>query len=396
MTTKPSQIRLLSYHHIPNNGAFLFAYSLLELLQKEFPSSVVRTMDYRSRRLAAYEYLKRFKLFRDIPLFYAKRARMWEEEVEKHLRLDKDFPHFVSTSTLQRFFADQYSAMVVGMDVWCVVSGTERPAYPNIYWLPEKSNITKIAYGVSAYHSDMQLVQKAAGKLAEHLDEFDVIGARDRFTFDLVQKYRRRQDGLVDLIPDPAFTYELRNAGAAEKLESMGVDFSRPTLGLLFHGDDRLSGEIHAYYKAKGYQILAMGMYNPVADFNLGHLLTPFEWAETFRLLNFCISDRFHGTIFCLKNNTPFICLEKERFLPREQSKIFDLLRSFDLEVCYQNPADDDFETVRFLSLADELEDAWQDSFASCIPSKINDKKQAHKDFIQNMKGTLRDKNLVF
>lgn len=396
MTTKSSQIRILSYHHIPNNGAFLFAYSLLELLQKEFSSSVVKTIDYRSRRLAAYEFLKRFKLFRDVPLFYAKRARIWEQEVEKHLCLDKDFPHFSGDRALQRVFADQYSALVVGMDVWCILEGTERPAYPNIYWLPEKSNLCKIAYGVSAYNSKPQLICQASRQLSGNLDEFDVIGTRDRFTFDLVQKYRRRQDGLVDLIPDPTFTYEFRNAGAAEKLESMGVDLSRPILGLLLHGDDRLSDEIQAHYKAKGYQILAMGMYNKVADFNLGHLLTPFEWAETFRLLNFCISDRFHGTIFCLKNNTPFICLEKERFLPREQSKIFDLLRSFDLEVCYQNPADEDFETGRFLALADELEDAWQDSFSAGIPSKINDKKQTHEDFIQKMKGTLRDKRLLF
>lgn len=248
------------------------------------------------------------------------------------------------------------------MDVWCIIQGTQRPAFPNIYWLPEKTSLLKIAYGVSGYHSDPQLISQAANQIGENLDEFEVIGARDHFTLNMVEKYRQRKSGLIDLIPDPTFTYKLKDTGVAGKLASLGVDLNRPMLGLLFYGDDQLSNEIQAHYHAKGYQILALGMYNPTADFNLGHLLTPFEWADAFRLLNFCISDRFHGTVFCLKNNTPVICLEKERHLPRHQSKILDLLNRFDLQHCYHNPADEDFDNARFLSLADEIENAWRTS----------------------------------
>ncbi len=368
----------------------MFAFSLLKLLQRECSSFDVKTLDYKSKRLATYEFLKRFKLFQKTPFFYAKRARLWSKQVETHLALDKNFPHFASDRILQKYFTNHYAAIVVGMDVWCIINGTERPGYRNIYWLPERIDIPKIAYGVSAYNSDLQLIQRYARQIGENLDGFDVIGARDHFTYELVQKYRHRKDGLVEMIPDPTFTYEIINTGVAKKLESLGIDLSQPTLGLLFYGNDKLSSEIQSHYKSKKYQILALGMYNPVADFNLGHVLTPFEWAETFRYLSFCISDRYHGTIFCLLNHTPFISLEKDHHLHQEQSKIYDLLTGFNLESCYRNPADENFESTRFFAHANEIESSWEQSFKPGIQPKLESRKKMHFDFAHSLKEQLR------
>ncbi|MCP4140509.1 MAG: polysaccharide pyruvyl transferase family protein [Chloroflexi bacterium] len=380
------KMRILSFHHIPNNGAFLFAYSLLELLQQEFGEFDVKILDYKSNRLAIYEYLKRFKFFQKIPLFYMRRARIWKEHLKIHLNMDSNFPHFTGEKALQKYFSNQYAALVVGMDTWCIINGTERPKFPNIYWLPEKISIPKIAYGVSAYHSDINLIQNSTKKIESYLNSFDIIGARDRYTYELVQKYRSRDDGLVEMIPDPTFTYEIKTSGVLSKLQALGIDMDRPTLGLLFFGDNFLSNEILSHYKAKGYQILAMSMYNAVADYNLGHILSPFEWAEAFRYLSFCISDRFHGTIFCLLNQIPFICLEKERHLPKKQSKIYDLLTTFGLETCYQNPADEGFEIVSFLAHADEIEATWEKNFKSGILPRIDDLKDEHAQFARKMK----------
>ncbi|MBT7774573.1 MAG: polysaccharide pyruvyl transferase family protein, partial [Anaerolineae bacterium] len=381
-----SKMRILSFHHIPNNGAFLFAYSLLELLQQEFGSFDIKILDYKSSRLAIYEYLKRFKVFQKTPLFYMMRARVWETQLKTHLDLDHNFPHFSREKTLQEYFSKEYDALVVGMDTWCVINGTERPEFPNIYWLPKKTAIPKIAYGISAYNSDMTLVRQSAGKIESYLNDFDVIGARDHFTYELVKKHRSRTDGLVEMIPDPTFTYKFVDTDVVSKLQLLGIDLNRPTLGLLFFGDDLLSNQILSHYKAKGYQILAMSMYNAVADFNLGHLLTPFEWAEAFRYLSFCISDRFHGTIFCLMNQTPFISLEKERHLPKSQSKIYDLLTKFRLETCYKNPADENFEIASFLALADEIEASWEHIFKPSILPKIDVFKEEHAQFLQKIK----------
>lgn len=381
-----AKYRILSFHYIPNNGAFLFAFSLLGLFKKEFLDNDVKIIDYKSTRLALYEYLKRYKVFQSIPLFYLKRARMWREVVNEHLDLDVDFPHFSGEGKIQKYFAEHYDAIIVGMDTWCILDGTERPRFPNLYWLPERMDVPKIAYGVSAYNSDLSLIRQHAGEIRSYLNEFDVIGARDRFTHEIVMEHRTRSDGLVQRVPDPTFLYEIQRTNVVEKLASMGVDLDRPILGLLLFGDSELSRRIQTHYRAKGYQILALSMYNSFADINTGHVLNPFEWAQAFGLLTFCITDRFHGTIFCIKNQVPFISLEKDRRLPLSQSKLYDLLTDFDLTTCYRNPVGATFDISEFLSYADEIEGAWDRSFRPNIASKIQQVQKRHREFIRRMK----------
>ena len=127
-------------------------------------------------------------------------------------------------------------------------------------------------------------------------------------------------------------------------------------------------------------------MYNSFADYNSGHVLNPFEWAEAFRLLSFCITDRYHGIIFCLKNNIPFISLEIDRYLSRDQSKIYDLLTTFDLTTCYVNPDDDNLNIQKFLHHAEEIEDAWGKSFKPAILPKIQIIQGEHLDFTKKLK----------
>jgi hypothetical protein len=380
------KIRILSYHYIQNNGAFLFAYSLTRLMRDGFPDSDVKIFDYKSIRLRLYEYFKRFKLLPGIPLFYVKRALLWDSILANYLDLDTRFPRFTNKARLLEYFADRCDALVVGMDVWCIVNSKERLTFPNVYWLPGKLTIPKIAYGVSAYNSDPALIQHYSPQITEYLNDFDVIGARDRFTYGMVLENRTLPGDLIDRISDPTFLYEFVDTSTTEKLASFGVNFNQPLVGLMLFGDDELSRKICENYRAKGYQILAMSMYNHFADINLGHLLTPFQWAETFRFLSFCFSDRFHGTLFCLKSGIPFISLEKERHLPITQSKVYDLLLDFDLTQCYMNPGDDNFDINRMLQIADDLLKNWEKSFKPGVELTIQALRDRQGEFIHKMK----------
>jgi hypothetical protein len=361
-------------------------------MQHTFPDADVKIIDYKSTRLALHEFFKRFKPLPGLPLFYYRRARLWENIIRKEMILDTDPPRLAGINRLQRYFSSCYDAMVVGMDVWCVLSGTERPPFPNIYWLPAKMNLLKIAYGVSAYNSDAALIRSHREQVGGYLDDFEIIAARDRFTFQLIQEARSRSDGLLARLPDPTFLFDFNDDSIKNKLGNLGVDFSRPLVGLLLYGDDRLSIQICEHYRARGGQVLALSMYNPYADINLGHLLTPLEWAGAFKYLSLCFSDRFHGSVFCLKNGIPFISLEKDRHLPIEQSKIYDLLTDFGLSRCYFNPADKDFDPAQMLSYADHLVENWDDQLKHEIRSTVETFKECHRDFITAMKehiGTL-------
>ena len=223
-----AKIGILSFHYIANNGAFLFAHSLQKSLQDEFPNTTVKLIDYKLTRLGLYEFAKRFKILPGAPLFYYKRAKTWSDFLPKHLDLDTGYPVFSRRAGLQRYFSDQYDALIVGMDVWCISSGDERPPFPNIYWLPEKMEIPKIAYAVSGYKSDLSSVQREKGQLTTYLNDFDVIGSRDRFTHQMVQNYRTRSDGLVQRVPDPTFLFKISRTGVADKLSEIGVRSQSP------------------------------------------------------------------------------------------------------------------------------------------------------------------------
>lgn len=383
------KLGILTYHYIPNNGAFLFSYSLQKLLQKELSAYDIDIINYKSPRLALYEYFKRFKITQSAPWFYNQRAILWEKQIKENLRLNSGFPIGINEEWARRIISKSYKAIVTGMDVWCLTVRTERPKFPNLYWNPSGPEIIKIAYAVSAYNSDLKLINRFSEKISGFLSEFNMIGSRDRFTMELVQKYRKCPQEILDLIPDPTFTYDFPRTQVFEKLQSMGWNPTNPTLGLAFSGDRKLGSEIYKYYKSRGYQILALGMLLPEADINLGHVLTPFEWAEAFRYLNFCISDRFHGTIFCLLNQTPFISLERDWHLPPGQSKIQDLLIRFGFEMLYFNSAQEDFNLKIFFEKANSVEKSWKTNFLPYITKKLTDWKQEHTIFIKKIKAMI-------
>jgi len=383
-----AKLRILTFHHIPNNGAFLYAYSLVNQLKASFSSCDVKIIDYKTTGLALYENLKSFKLFPKEPLFYYKRNRLWATFLETQLDLDKSLPRFSGQKQVQRYFSRTSDALLVGMDVWCIINGTPRPRFPNIYWLPEKTKIPKLAYGVSAYNSDRSLIETYGKEITTYLNNFDVIGSRDRFTHEMVLKYRTRTSGLVERVPDPTFLCNIPKTGVAELVTSLGVDLNRPVLGLLLSRNDQLSERICSHFRAKGYQVLALSMYNPHCDINLGHKLNPFQWAELFGYLSFCISDRFHGTVFCIKNEIPFISLENER-IPREQSKLYDLLMDFGLTSCYERLHDDKNSDSRIISRINQIEGAWEKSLRPSIKPARLDMVERYRNFSDKMRSLL-------
>lgn len=380
-------IRILTYHHVANHGAVLQAYSLSEALSREFRGYDVKILDYIPRVIKQREFLKIFKPCRKIPFFYSQRYFMFRKFVKANLPLDRKLPGNKSLERLIAFINSQnYDALIVGSDkIWGISQAKSSPSFPNIYWLSDSIATKKIAYAVSAYGSDPHLVNKYQGAIQRRLNSFDVIGVRDEFTLDLVESCEIDTAIPVLKVPDPTFLYEIRQTNAEQLLSDMGIDLHRPILGILIYGKTALSERIRAYFKSKGYQILALSMYNPCADFNSGHILNPFEWAEVFKYLTFCITDRFHGTIFCLKNKTPFISIEPWPLNSISQSKIYSLLSDFGIPDCYANVDKNDFNADDFLGKCTKLLNC-RERYEMLIDKGLETMKKRSCDYIKKIK----------
>jgi hypothetical protein len=373
------KLRILTYHFIPNNGASLFALSLQRVLTKCFETWDVKILGYKTPKLFGYELLKLAKPLRNYPFFYLQRYLIFQKFFERHLNIDKNAPMF-SGSALMRYLEDQeVAATFVAMDTWNVARWKELPAFPNAYWLPGKLSGKKVAFSVSGYRSHRSELEKQQSQIKHLLDDFDFIGVRDAFTHSFVAN-----SGIESHVPlvrmhDMTVFHDIESVGVKEKLVEFGLDFERPILGLLFFGKPTLSKAMRLYFKEKGYQIVALSMYNPYADINLGHRLDPLEWAEALKFLDFCITDRFHGVLYCLKNNTPFVSIEPISLETPFNSKLLSLLKYFEMEAFYLDPFSNDFKVDKIFEKHKEARNT----------------RDQHLDLINNRLEIMRNENLI-
>ena len=387
MKNLKKKIRILTYHHVTNNGAVLQAYSLCNAMEKKINDSDVKILDYSSIEIELYELLKIFRLYRKIPLFNITRYIKFKTSIKRNLKLDTEIPRFIGYNKVIEFLISQnYDMLVVGSDaVWKISGSLFLPKFPNVYWLSKQIPSKKAAYAACASQSDLTLVSKQKDVMRDCLNAFDIIGVRDEFTLDMVKNCDVNNDVQILKVPDPTFMYQIKKTNVDSILMDLGIDLDKLILGILIYNEDFLSKSIRDYFKSKGYQIVALSMYNPYADINLGHILDPFEWADVFKYLTFCVTDRLHGTIFCLKNKTPFISMEPKHIKSTKDSKIYSLLTDFNMTECYTNMHSENFDINDFLDKCLELLNLWDDTYKTNIDNKLKEMETEGYNFIEQI-----------
>jgi len=354
------KIGVLTYHHVMNDGAILQAYSQAEALDDHFDNFDTYIIDYRIKSME----IREFKSFVIRPVLRFDFSRL-----KRYIKLKKFINHKLPLSHTGlisddynkaiRYLKDQYDVIVVGSDeVWkniCESSRTKRP-FPNVYWLSNELKCKKIALAASANRCEYSKICKKNRETGKKLlQDFDFIGVRDKHSIDFVRSLGIDRE--VYKVPDPTFTYELTekyDETIANKLQAKGVDLDKPILGFRTSTGtshkDKLCKVAREYFRDKGYQIVSIGGYNKYAKYDLSEMFDPFEWAHVYKFFNFCITDRFHGTIFSLKNGIPFLSIEDNEYYKRIKSKIVDLLEAFSMIDYYLYLNGTDYDLYRILN----------------------------------------------
>ncbi len=335
-------IGILTYHHVMNDGAILQAYSQAKTIQECLDSYEVDIINYRIKAVEIEEFKSYF--YRPILRFDISRIKRYvhfKKFINHELPLSYEGLISDDYEKAIRFVKDKYDVIIVGSDeVWksiCESGRTKRP-FPNIYWLSPELNCKKIAMAASANRCDYRKISKKNREIGRKLlQDFDFLGVRDQHTVDFVSSLGIC-DKEVHKVPDPTFSFELTedyHKTVKNKLTAKGLNLNEPILcfrtGTGSGEKDNLCKKATQYFKDRGYQTMSIGGYNRYADHNLGHIFNPFEWAHVYKFFDFCITDRFHGTIFSLKNGTPFLSIEDDEYYKRIRSKIVDLLEDFSM-----------------------------------------------------------------
>jgi len=361
------KIGILTYHHVINDGAVLQTLGHVNTLKEIYPSATIEVIDYRHKTT---EYIEKRDVFKNIfklkkgALSKIKKYYNFKKFVKQLLPLTAE--HLISDDVQEAvgFINKQnYDYVIVGSDeVWKILNKKYSRKFPNIYWLPPSIKAKKIASAASANTSNASLIKEpnVVKTINENLSEFKAIAVRDQFTYDFIQGINPNLN--LYQVPDPTFGVDFNAVGVKEKLEKVGVDFNRKRFALNLSSNNieftKASGQIFNYAKQNNIQLIGIGQYNKYCEINFSDVLNSLEWAACYQYFDFCVTDRFHSTIFSIKNNIPFLVIESTKKYPTEyKGKIVDLLSKMDkLEYhqFYTNEIDFENKITRLISFFEE------------------------------------------
>jgi hypothetical protein len=333
-----SQVGIVTLHYGFNEGAILQSYSVARALSEALPECGAEIIDHRYPGKLAAE---------GTPT--TDRKKMLRHAVDTWLPLSKR--RFVEKTHDEAFnyIRENCQAVVAGSDVlwrfvfkrFCGGIFASQPGgfftpVPNVYWPDATLRMPRIAYAASIGPSDWTTMPTwCRKKLGGILSEFCLLGVRDSRTLAFLSWLKPGLAERALCVPDPTWAVDLLPLVDTERLkarlQSAGVDFTRPRCGFIA-GPGGVGKECAEALRKKGYQIVGISTENDYSDVPLFQQgFHPLEWARLPAFCDVCISERMHGTIFCLQNRTPVISLDINETKDDWDSKTLCLLRSLDL-----------------------------------------------------------------
>ncbi len=244
-----------------------------------------------------------------------------------HINLSKKLD---TTAHLNNYFIKHsFDAIIVGSDQ------TWRPAYsPNIYnyfldFLENDHSITKLAYATSFGTSDWEFTDEETKRCAQLVQQFDAVSVREESAVEMTQKYLNKESVWV---LDPTMLLDKTDY---KKL----IDGRRqPKRSGIYSYILDETEEISAFIES-AQQVLEMDHFTNqpalrnkkktsknLADYRYPTLE---GWLQGFEEADFIITNSFHGTVFSIIFNKPFITIIN---IERGASRFHSLLSLFNLE----------------------------------------------------------------
>lgn len=231
-----------------------------------------------------------------------------------------------SSGKLQTHFdREKYDTVIVGSDQ------TWRPKYsPNIenFFLDflEGVDIRRIAYASSFGVDDWEFTDKQTSHCAALATRFDAISVREKSAVALC---RTHLDVDVELVLDPTL---LLRPSDYEALLSDDVSLSSGKVFryILDNNDtkNRIVSEIASVFSKPVFHSQPLNDFQGSEAVSLADYKYPRvqDWLMSFRDADFVITDSFHGSVFSIIFNRPFVAIgNKERGLSRFQSLLSGL-----------------------------------------------------------------------
>lgn len=321
-----------------NYGGIMQAYALQIVLRKLGYKPVTINYGYHK---PSFIYQRARQTYRIALKLTGKRKA--PVNLEKHLNyLIKNNLDFINshisqseyintTSNLKKHFKENnYDAVIVGSDQ------TWRPKYsPNIYnfyleFIKNNRNVKKIAYATSFGVDQWEYSKKETRKCARLAQLFDTISVREESGVVLCDKYLKA-NSTVTL--DPTLLLNKKEYINLLKGKDYTTDKSEGVFTYFLDSSmDKeniaciIANELSTYtFKNQAKSSLNHLDSNKLSDYKIPELE---KWLSSFYNAEFIITDSFHGCVFSIIFNKPFIAIANKR---RGLARFKSLLSLFSL-----------------------------------------------------------------
>jgi polysaccharide pyruvyl transferase WcaK-like protein len=325
------KIGILTYFADCNPGTFLQAYSTLHLFQEKHPNDTVEFINCRPK-------VEKFKLGRhDLNLKYFIERYSWHQLYTKIVaEQPKSSESIVSYNytELTKYIKNQkYDLIIVGADTILEITPQhfDKRQIP-IYWLPPEIKCKKVMFSASAGALIYDMIdQNSREILSASVKSFDLVGVRDDNTLRLVKQLGLDDESKLFITPDPTFCMDIDYTLIERYLKRTGIDLKKPTIAVYLPDSLSIAKDLADYYQQHNFSVLMKGAWRK-KDIRFP-LMSPFEWAGIHKYFVLEITDRFHGSIFALKNLTPPVAIDFEdrKRTPDGLSKTYSLLKMFNM-----------------------------------------------------------------
>jgi len=302
---RPPRIGILTFHRCINYGSYWQARCLVEGLRARGADAVL--MDHRSPNIDRAEWRCALQPIpsdtRDRET-YARKTRRFLDHFEK-LPLSEPFPLDEPAA------AGRYDLTLVGSDeVW----NLRHPWYggKSIFY-GHGVNTGRLASYAASFGNQNYGLQP---EWSRQLDTFDAIAVRDDNSRQIVSDAIEREPQLV---LDPCLQF-------SEQIEVVAVPIDAPYVAVYGHSfPDWYAAAIRGWADAHGLTLVSIGYRNDWADRQWIDA-DPLEFAGFIAGSVAVATNFFHGCVFSLVNNKPFVCSPSDY----RNNKVRDLLALVD------------------------------------------------------------------
>ena len=279
---------------------------------------IVNTIKQKS--FAAYRFMKYIKLRK------------------KHFHYSEKVDLFDYTEA-QIAFIKEYDIAVIGSDT-ILEQAYSQGGMIGLNWMPLP--IKKIYFAASASPANFE----PTDELKKVANEALFIGLRDELTIKyFIDKLGIDKDRIIKQ-PDPSYFLDISNFKLSRRYAKRFTPEKKYAL-YNFNSNFPHRRALADLIREKGYVVVSTA-YNPYADICID-TIDAFEWAGVFPLIDIVVTERFHDSVFALRNEKPVIAIDWDpnRFAKGGDSKTLRILEDYGLQEYHFNLAEsNDLEPI--------------------------------------------------